>query len=293
MTAALITAEDLNTMMAAEPIVIIDTRSPDAYAAGHIPGAVNVHDIFTYLATSTPEGIAELKTKFADAFGAAGLSGEETAVIYEQSMNSGFGQSCRGYFLLSMLGYPKVTVLHGGYDAWVMKGLPITTDAAAPTPSSFEIIPEAGEILIDYKTMLAAVGNPGIALLDVRDVDEWIGESSSPYGKDFCPRKGRIPGAVWLEWYRMMKPTAEGPRFKSSEEILAECATVGITPDTPVYLYCFKGARASNTLLALKNAGVKDVRMYFGSWNEWSRDPSLPIEEGHPAAPKSATMQAA
>jgi thiosulfate/3-mercaptopyruvate sulfurtransferase len=24
------------------------------------------------------------------------------------------------------------------------------------------------------------------------------------------------------------------------------------------------------------------VRMYFGSWNEWSRDPSLPIEEGLP-----------
>ena len=52
--------------------------------------------------------------------------------------------------------------------------------------------------------------------------------------------------------------------------------------ETPVYLYCFKGARASNTFLALKNAGVKDVRMYFGSWNEWSRDPSLPIEEGLP-----------
>jgi hypothetical protein len=36
--------------------------------------------------------------------------------------------------------------------------------------------------------------------------------------------------------------------------------------------------------LALKNAGVKDVRMYFGSWNEWSRDPSLPIDEGLPTA---------
>ena len=57
--------------------------------------------------TSTPEGIHELKTKFADAFGKAGLSGKETAVIYEQSMNSGFGQSCRGYYLLTMLGYPK------------------------------------------------------------------------------------------------------------------------------------------------------------------------------------------
>ena len=232
--------------------------------------------------------MAELKTKFADAFGAAGLSGKETAVIYEQSMNSGFGQSCRGYFLLTMLGYPKIKVLHGGYDAWAAKGLPVTTEVPSPAPASFAIVPEAGDILIDAKTMLAAVGKPDIALLDVRDVDEWIGESSSPYGKDFCPRKGRIPGAVWLEWYRMMKPTAEGPRFKSKDEILAECATVGITQDTPVYLYCFKGARASNTFLALKNAGVKDVRMYFGSWNEWSRDPSLPIEEGLPTARQAA-----
>jgi thiosulfate/3-mercaptopyruvate sulfurtransferase len=281
MTDVLISAGDLADLLAKEPCVIIDTRNPDAYAAGHLPGAVNVHEIFTYLATSTPEGIQELKSKFADAFGAAGLSGQETAVIYEQSMNSGFGQSCRGYYLLTMLGYPKVKVLHGGFDAWAMKGLPVTTDVPMPVAASFAVVPEAGEILIDAKTMLAALGKP-IALLDVRDVDEWIGESSSPYGKDFCPRKGRIPGAVWLEWYRMMKPTAEGPRFKSKDEILAECATVGITPTTPVYLYCFKGARASNTFLALKNAGIKDVRMYFGSWNEWSRDPSLPIEEGLP-----------
>ena len=282
MTDVLITAGELAEFLTKEPCVVIDTRNPEAYGAGHLPGAVNVHEIFTYLATSTPEGMQELKTKFADAFGAAGLSGKETAVIYEQSMNSGFGQSCRGYYLLTMLGYPKVKVLHGGFDAWTAAGLPVTTDVPSPVKASFAVVPEAGDILIDAKTMLAAVGKPGIALLDVRDIDEWIGESSSPYGKDFCPRKGRIPGAVWLEWYRMMKPTGEGPRFKSKNEILAECATVGIAQSTPVYLYCFKGARASNTFLALKNAGVKDVRMYFGSWNEWSRDPSLPIEEGLP-----------
>ncbi len=293
MTVVLISAADLVPMIEAEPTVIIDTRSPDAYAAGHIPGAVNVHEIFTYLATSTPEGIEELKSKFADTFGKAGLSGTETAVIYEQSMNSGFGQSCRGYFLLSMLGYPKIKVIHGGFDAWAAAKLPVTADVPSPTPAAFPIVPEAGSILIDYKAVLAALGKPDIALLDVRDVDEWIGDSSSPYGKDFCPRKGRIPGAVWLEWYRMMKPTPEGPRFKSSDEILAECATVGITKETPVYLYCFKGARASNTLLALKNAGVKDVRMYFGSWNEWSRDPALPIEEGLPTAAAAASSKAA
>ena len=116
--------------------------------------------------------------------------------------------------------------------------------------------------------------------------------SSSPYGKDFCSRKGRIPGARWIEWYRMMKPTPNGPLMKSGEEILAECATVGIGATTPVVLYCFEGARASNTLVALKEAGIENVRLYFGSWNEWSRDPSLPIEEGLPHAKPTAAATA-
>ena len=130
MTDVLISAGELADFVTKEPCVIIDTRNPDAYGAGHLPNAVNVHEIFTYLATSTPEGMHELKTKFADAFGKAGLSGKETAVIYEQSMNSGFGQSCRGYYLLTMLGYPKIKVLHGGFDAWAAKGLPVTTRSA-------------------------------------------------------------------------------------------------------------------------------------------------------------------
>jgi thiosulfate/3-mercaptopyruvate sulfurtransferase len=83
----------------------------------------------------------------------------------------------------------------------------------------------------------------------------------------------------------MMKPTPAGPMFKSRPEILAECATVGVTPETPVIVYCFKGARASNTFVALEEAGITNVGIYFGSWNEWSRDSSLPIEEGLPYSP--------
>jgi thiosulfate/3-mercaptopyruvate sulfurtransferase len=272
-------------MMEIEPLVIIDTRSPAAYAAGHLPGAVNLHDIFTYLSTSTADGIRELQTRFADEFGTAGLSGKETAVLYEDAMNTGFGQSCRGYFLLEYLGYPKCKVLHGGYTAWIAEGFPTTTDVVAPAAKKFPMAVTPSAPFVDAKEMLRALSDSSIVKLDVRDVDEWIGASSSPYGPDFCPRKGRLPGARWLEWYRMMKPGAEGPVFKTPDEIRAELQTVGVAPDTKVYLYCFKGARASNTYLALKEAGVKEVKIYFGSWNEWSRDPSLPIEEGFPKLP--------
>jgi len=282
----LVTPAELAQM--SEPLVVIDTRDPASYGAGHLPRAVNVHDIFTYLATSTPDGVAAMRGKFAEIFGAAGLSGKETAVVYEQSMNTGFGQSCRGYVLLRYLGYPKIKILHGGYAAWTAAGLPVTTDVPSPKPATFPLSTAEASILVDLESMKGKVADPNIVKLDTRDVDEWIADSSSPYGKDFCPRKGRIPGAVWIEWYRMMKPSPAGPAFKSREEVLAECASVGITQDTPVVLYCFKGARASNTLVALKEAGIKDVTLYFGSWNEWSRDPSLPIETGLPYATKAS-----
>ena len=71
------------------------------------------------------------------------------------------------------------------------------------------------------------------------------------------------------------------PWFKEPEEIRKVCLEAGITPDRTIYLYCFKGARASNTYIALKLAGYRHVKNYFGSWNDWSRDFSLPIEEGY------------
>lgn len=281
----LITPAELTPLLGKPEIVVIDTRSPDAYAAGHIPGAVNVHDIFTYLAMSTPEGMSDLKHKFADIFGAAGLSGAETAIIYEGSMNTGFGQSCRGYFLLKFLGYPKAMVLHGGFAAWQSANGAIATDPVHATPKTFPLVDTGTTMMIGREEMLAALDDDSIVKLDVRDVDEWVGTSSSPYGPDFCPRKGRLPNSKWIEWYRLMKPTANGPMFKAPDEIMAEAHTAGITKTTPVYLFCFKGARASNTLVALKEAGIEDVRLYFGSFNEWSRDPDLPVEAGPPWAP--------
>lgn len=276
----LITPMELTAIQ--QPLVVIDTRDPKDYAISHIPGAVNIREIFTYLATSTPEGLENLQSMFAELLGAASLSGEEWVVIYEDAMNKGYGQSCRGYFLLKYLGYPKVSILHGGYQAWATAGLPTTAEVPTPEKKTFPLNVDSS-LMVTAEEMLHSLNNPDIVKLDNRDRDEWVATSSSPYGVDFCPRKGRIPNSVWIEWYRLMVPDSEVPVFRPKEEILEICSEMGITPDATVYIYCFKGSRASNTLVALKEAGFKDVRNYFGSWNEWSRDSSLPIEAGEPA----------
>jgi len=277
----LYTPNEVHELISKGAAVLFDIRDAEDYKAGHLPGAVNVPDIFYYLSETTPAGLDALHEKFQEIFSKAGLSSDKTAIVYEDCLDTRYGGSCRGYWLLSYLGHPNSGILDGGLKAWVDENLPVESGYVIFEPAEFSLNPQS-HLMVTKDEMVKAIQTPGIVLLDNRDKVEWIGESSSPYGVDFAPRKGRIPGAKWIEWYDFMERKLAIPAFKSAQEIQSICAAQGIYPDDDIIIYCFKGARASNTYVALKEAGFKKLKIYFGSWNEWSRDPKLPIEEGSP-----------
>lgn len=262
-------------------IKIIDTREPEDYIIDHIPGAVNIYDIFTYLSTKANGGYGMMSRHFAQVFGNAGICGNEHIIVYEDAMDNGYGRSCRGYFILRHLGHKNVTVLHGGYQAWLNENLPVTKEVPCVEKKIFPVNID-NSMILTQEEMFASLADYSIIKLDCRDHAEWVGISSSPYGPDYAPRKGRIPGAVWIEWYNMMHHVNNIPWFKEPEEIRKILADAGITEESKVHIYCFKGARTSNMFIAMKMAGIKNVKNYLGSWNEWSRDFSLPIETGYP-----------
>jgi thiosulfate/3-mercaptopyruvate sulfurtransferase len=277
----IIEAEELEQILDDEDLYIIDTRDALEYNKSHLPKAVNLPEFFTYLSTVESGGLAAMVHHFSIWLGYAGLRPNHRVITYEDAMDNGYGQSCRARFMLKYFGQENVKVLHGGFRTWVAKKLPTTHEQFVYEDADYVANLNTKE-MITTEEMLAAIGNPHITILDCRDRAEWLGVSSSPYVIDFCPRKGRIPGAKWIEWYRTMHIVNSIPYFRSQEEILQIAAEVGITRDSNVYLYCFKGARSSNMLLAFKLAGIENLRSYFNAWNDWSRDPSLPIEEGYP-----------
>ncbi len=277
--------ETLAGLIGQSGIVLIDTRTPAEYAEGHLPGARNIHEIFTYLSTEENGGYESMRQRFAALFGAAGVCGEERVIVYEDALDNGYGRSCRGWFILRHLGHRNVTILNGGYQAWLDRGLPVTTEVPWEDPKVFVDRPDH-EIMLTAREMRIGLERPDVIKLDCRDHVEWVGTSSSPYGPDFAPRKGRIPGALWLEWYQTMHRKSGIYWFKSPDELRGVFSAEGITEESTVYLYCFKGARTSNVFIAMKMAGIANVRNYFASWNEWSRDPSLPIETGYPGRPQ-------
>jgi len=258
--------------------ILVDVRDAEDFEKGHLPEAVNIPEMFTTLSMTTREGLREMQDIFIPLFRKAGICHDQTVIVYENSLNTRYGGSCRGYFQLSLLGHQDVGILDGGLAQWLQEGLPVTTEATPVTESDFDAVIQNDFIATRDDVLKAIQPGSGVKLLDNRDEDEWRGVSSSPYGIDFAPRKGRIPGANWIEWYRFMDTSQPIPHFKSGEEVRALCAQAGLGVDDDLIIYCFKGARASNTFIALKMAGFNKIRNYYGSWNEWSRDPALPID---------------
>lgn len=283
MSKILYTPHEANEKLVNGEAILVDVRTSEDFETGHIPGAVNIPEMFTTLSMTTPEGLQEIQDIFVPLFRNAGIRNDQTVIVYEENLHTRYGGSCRGYYQLSLLGHKDTGILDGGLSQWINDGLPVTTEPSIQTPSDFQPRLQT-DFLATLDDVNAAIDDPRVKLLDSRDEDEWSGRSSSPYGVDFAPRKGRIPGARWIEWYNFMDTSQDIPHFKSTDEIRALCAQVGMDVDDDIIIYCFKGARAANTYIALKMAGFNKLRNYYGSWNEWSRNPALPIDDGILAA---------
>lgn len=279
----LTTTKSAKEMVGERKAVFVDVRPPETFAKGHIPGASNIHEIFTYLAMSDETGIKDLKETFQKLFQKAGICGDERVVVYDSAYDQQFGASCRGTYLLRLLGHPDASVLDGGWQKWSKDNTnPISTKANPSVPDQEGTFTAKWNPLqwSDKESVKQIIKEQGSSvLLDVRDEDEWKGHVSSPYGKNFVPRSGRLPYSRYINWRSFLDLEDGVSSLKSSQEVCEILEKVGIKKDDQVIVLCFKGARASSALMNIQRAGYNNVSNYFASWNEWSRDPSLEIDD--------------
>ena len=95
--------------------VLIDVREADEFAAGHIPGAINV-----------PRGVLEFKLSSTPELDARDLR----VLLYCKTS----GRAALAARAMRDMGYLQVQSIAGGFDAWVAAGKPV----AAPASPSFD-----------------------------------------------------------------------------------------------------------------------------------------------------------
>jgi len=228
---------------------VIDVRSPEAYAKGHIPGAINLP--WQRLNVSESDGI---RNEFAgdDVFekelSAAGISYGDTILIYDTTALPG-----RAYVAFEYAGLgDKTHVLDGGAAAWTGG---FSTEPVEVAATSFKL-ERKNDIRVDKNYVASKVGADGSIIIDGRNEDAYA--------------DGHIPGAQAVPASSLLTKEAT---LQSEPVLTALLQSKGITPDREVVSYCGSGVAAANNYLALKNLGYTNVVLYDASWDEWSRDP--------------------
>lgn len=242
----------------------LDGRSgAEAYAAGHLPGAVFV-DLDRCLAgpPSPAEGRHPLPPPevFAACMAALGIGDGRPVVAYDDARGSVAG---RLVWLLRILG-EAAALLDGGLAAWTGPLDVGDRPGEAVEPARFTARPWPPDRLAG----IDEVAGGAAVVVDVRAPERYRGEV-----EPIDPRAGHVPGAVNLPWTGNVDP-ATG-LFRSPAELRDRYAGV----DRPV-VHCGSGVNACHTLLALEVAGLAGARLYPGSWSQWSSDPSRPVATG-------------
>ena len=268
----LVETRDLANITNHPSIRIIDMRTSLLdYLKGHIPNAVYLH----YQNLQVPDqGIPDqapdricLERLLGDSLS---LSNSMRVVLYSEKSNS------NAPFLawtLDYLGHKKVVILNGGWEKWISEKLPATQEYPS-LPSKKFFGKAIRETLAEKKWILDRLTAKNFLILDARPPRQYSGEE----GEEI--RRGHIPGAKNLFW----ETTLEGEEIKvwrKREDLEKLFAESGVTKDKEIVLYSRTGRDASHLYFSLKHVlGFPHVRLYRGSWVEWSADKSMPIKTG-------------
>jgi thiosulfate/3-mercaptopyruvate sulfurtransferase len=255
--------------------VDVDTT---AYDQSHIPGAV-AWNWTSQLSDGVRRDIAS-RQDFSELLQTSGIGPDTTIVLYGDN-NNWF--AAWAYWQLKLYGHPTVRILDGGRKYWLDQGLPLSVDVPSYAATDYEL-PEPDFALRAYRDdILPRLGDPGLALVDVRSPAEFNGEIIAPPGmSETAQRAGHIPGAASIPWAQTVR---EDGTFKPTDELTALYAAKGVTPDKDVIAYCRIGERSSHSWFVLHELlGYERVRNYDGSWTEYGSLIGVPIEKPVPVA---------
>jgi thiosulfate/3-mercaptopyruvate sulfurtransferase len=264
----LVETQKLAQLLSSAQLRLLDARPREDYRLGHLPGAVNLPALETDDLDANRRGFP-IPPEWAERlFRGAGISSKSQVVIYDDQGNR---FATRVFYVLEFFGHSHVQVLNGGFKKWQSEGLPLTADSPGIAPGDFK--PQANSALIATSEWVNAhLKDPQVKLLDARSGAEFKGERIEG------PRGGHIPGAINLEWTRVLD-SGEIKTFLDAPSLEKLFSDAQVLPRHEVVTYCQIGMRAADLYFALRLLGYERVRIYDGSWQEWSVLADLPVEK--------------
>lgn len=271
----LVETQQLSEAIAAHPqLQIIDIRSPEDYAAGHIPGARSAPYGQWRGPANNPGQLAD-DAYFQQLTRELGLTDQQPIVVYSSGVDeTDFGAAARVYWTLKYLGLTDLSVLNGGFQQWQKAQQSISSDTTEQQTS--ELTVQINPKLVIFKDELLdkiTQQDTRYQLLDARPPLFYQGQVKAPTAST----GGTIATAQnipFVQWFNQ-----DDTRIRPVAEIKELVRSQGLDQAQETVSFCNTGHWAATNWFVLSElAGLKDVRMYPASLAEWTQDKeSLPM----------------
>jgi len=251
-----ISSKEFSSLIKDKNTKVISAQKEKNYKTSHITGSVYINHKDLYK-SSGPKGMLLSPSALASYFGKKGISNTNTIIIYDDGKNK---YSSRIYWVLKYLGAKNVKLLHKDMKAWRSARIPITKSPTKIKPTTFTVKLNKS-VIANAAWVKSHLNDPNVVIIDARHISEYNGTSDDPVSK------GHIPGAVNIEWKKMIN---DNGALKPAEELKKIFAAKGVTSSKTIVVYCATSVRAAIEYFVLKSVlKFPKVKVYDGAYNEW------------------------
>jgi len=278
-TEILVSAERLEQLITSGDCLVVDCRfdfsdakkGREDWLAGHIPGASYAHlddDLAAPVTARSGRHPLPEPRAFCEFLASVGWTDDKLLLAYDQDSNATAG---RLWWLMRYFGRPAA-LLDGGLAAWKAAGFPLESGPPEPRPAPLPRLVPNTTMTVSSEQVLHNLKANEFIVLDARSAERFSGQSET-----LDAEAGHIPGSVNRPLRLNLE---ENGQFRNPAQLRAEFeALLSASGAVSIAHSCGSGITACHNLFAMELAGLDAGRLYPGSWSEWIRDPSRPIED--------------
>ncbi|MDC1265727.1 sulfurtransferase [Flavobacteriaceae bacterium] len=193
-----------------------------------------------------------------------GIHRDSKIVVFD---SLGIYSSPRVWWLFKAMGHQDISVLDGGFPAWIHNGLP--TETRVPkhySTGDFKAILQT-KYIKSYQDILNNIRSKTFTIVDARSEGRFNGSTEDP--RKYL-KSGHIPNSINIPYGEVL----DNGKFKSVSELKTLFDKKNIDKKELVFS-CGSGLTACIVMLANVIAFNKSRTIYDGSWSEWAERQNL------------------